>query len=263
MLEAPAPCSLLDHQMLLHHGQGQSERTPLSRGLEGQELGTLSAVPCQGHAVPPYSQAYAGSGRNAGLFCALPQKLKLPFFQHVKVAHAGVIGCLAPQLVEQLVRQPKGHRAQHVLLLLHVPQWELRIVQRWPMPVLGQLAQDVPLARDLVLSLAGKSSHVFDMAGAWRQRLPHPRTAGLLPGQKRSWSGADCRFELAAACRLAPSAGRRGRACPAAYCSEATVACSPTVHIQKFCTLELKPTTLNPKLCTLNPKTQTLPGAGP
>ena len=175
MLEAPShdgqhsvPRSLLDHQMLLHHGQGQSQRTPLSRGqyIEGQELGTLTAVPCQGHAVPPYSQAYAGSGRNAGLFCALPQELKLPFFQHVQVAHAGVIGCLALQLVEQLVRQPKGHCAQHVLLLLHVPQWELRIVQRWPVPVLGQLAQNVPLARDLVLSLAGKSSHVFDMAGA-------------------------------------------------------------------------------------------------
>ena len=112
-------------------------------------------------------------------------------------------------------------------------------------------------------------------SAAFRQRVAslamskHTENAGLreperlLPGQKRSWSGADCRFELAAACRLAPSAGRRGRACPAACCSEATVACSPTVHIQEFCTLELKPTTLNPKLCTLNPKTQTLPGAGP
>ena len=76
MLEAPShdgqhsvPCSLLDHQMLLHHGQGQSQRTPLSRGqyIEGQELGTLTAVPCQGHVVPPYSQAYAGSGRKAAL----------------------------------------------------------------------------------------------------------------------------------------------------------------------------------------------------
>ena len=93
--------------------QGQSERTPLSRGqyIEGQELGTLSAVPCQGHAVPPSSQAcrkwaqrrpflHIASGAEAPLLPACPGcacwSHWLPYPAACRAARAAAKGALRP-----------------------------------------------------------------------------------------------------------------------------------------------------------------------